>query len=97
MTDLFDFELEYMGGGLRELDRQIALLLSTREGSIPLDREFGLKLDFVDRPSEAVKALYTAEAAKKTARFIPSVRVREVRWTGTEDGKLRPRVVICGA
>jgi len=89
--------LEYVGGGVRELDRQIALLLSTREGSIPLDREFGLDLDFVDRPAAVVKSLYTAEVTKKVARFIPSVRVREVQWTGTPEGKLQPRVVVCGA
>ncbi len=97
MNDLFDFQLEYIGEGVRELDRQIALLLSTREGSIPLDREFGLNLDFADRPASVVKNLYTAEVTKKVAKFIPSVRVREVQWTGTADGKLQPRVVVRGA
>lgn len=97
MSDLFDFQLEYTGGGARSLDRQLALLLSTREGSIPLDREFGLDLNFVDRPTAAVKALYTAEVTKKVAKFIPAVRVLEVVWTGTAEGQLKPKVVIAGA
>lgn len=97
MSDLFDFQLEYTGGGARSLDRQLALLLSTREGSIPLDREFGLDLNFVDRPAAAVKALYTAEVTKKVAKFIPAVRVLEVVWTGTAEGHLKPKVVIAGA
>lgn len=97
MSDLFDFQLEYSGGGARSLDRQLALLLSTREGSIPLDREFGLDLNFVDRPTAAVKALYTAEVTKKVAKFIPAVRVLEVVWTGTAEGQLKPKVVIAGA
>lgn len=97
MSDLFDFQLEYTGGGARSLDRQLALLLSTREGSIPLDREFGLDLNFVDRPTAAVKALYTAEVTKKVAKFIPAVRVLEVVWTGTAEGHLKPKVVIAGA
>ena len=97
MNNLFDFQLEYTGGGVRELDRQLALLLSTREGSVPLDREFGLDLNFVDMPAAAVKALYTAEVTKNVAKFIPSVRVLEVTWTGTTEGQLKPKVVITGA
>lgn len=97
MNALYDVQLEYTGGGAEALDAQLRLLLSTREGSIPLDREFGLNLDFTDRPAAAVKTLYTAEVTKKTAKFIPSVRVLEVSWTGTGEGKLQAKVVICGA
>lgn len=97
MSDLFDFQIEFIGGGAKELDRQLALLLSTREGSVPLDREFGLDLNFVDKPTAAVKALYTAEVTKKVSKFIPSVRVLEVSWTGTTEGQLKPKVVIAGA
>ena len=43
-TGVYDFKLEYTFAGdyMAELDRQLALLLSTREGTMPLDREFGL-------------------------------------------------------
>ncbi|MCI7474555.1 MAG: hypothetical protein MSB10_12920 [Clostridiales bacterium] len=63
MTEIYDFQLEYTFSGqwLEELDRQLALLLSTRAGTMPLDREFGLDMDFVDMPPEAAKSLYTAE------------------------------------
>ena len=62
-TGVYDFKLEYTfaGNALAELDRQLALLLSTREGTMPLDREFGLNMDFVDMPPEVAKSLYTAE------------------------------------
>ena len=53
---------------LAELDRQLALLLSTREGTMPLDREFGLNMDFVDMPPEVAKSLYTAEVTEKVAQ-----------------------------
>ena len=45
-TGVYDFKLEYTfaGNALAELDRQLALLLSTREGTMPLDREFGLNM-----------------------------------------------------
>ena len=98
-NDLFNFQLEYTftADWLAELDRQLALLLSTREGTMPLDRAFGLNMDFVDMPPEAAKSLYTAEVTKKVAMFIPSVRVREVQWTRGEDGKQIKKVVITNA
>lgn len=97
--NFFDFQLEYTfaDNAMARLDRQLALLLSTREGSMPLDREFGIKMEFLDRPTEVAKSLYTAEVTKKVAMFIPSVRVREVQWTRGEDGKQIKKVVITNA
>ena len=76
---LYDFKLEYtfQDNALAELDRQLALLLSTQVGTMPLDREFGIQLNYVDKPPEVVKSLYTAEVTKKVPRFIPWVRVYE--------------------
>ena len=91
-NDLFNFQLEYTftADWLAELDRQLALLL-------PLDRAFGLNMDFVDMPPEAAKSLYTAEVTEKVSKFIPEVRVQEVTWTGGNTGKLFPKVVITSA
>lgn len=95
-TNLYDFRLEYLfqDGGVAEIDRQLALLLSTRVGTIPLDREFGLDFSFLDLPTETAKSLYTAEVTKKVAKFIPSVRVAKIEWDAAEMGAIKPRVVI---
>lgn len=96
---LFDFQLEYTSAGdwMEDLDRQLSLLLSTRQGTMPLDREFGLNMDFVDQPSEIAKSLYMAEVTQKVATFIPAVRVREIIWSRAEGGQLKPKVVITSA
>lgn len=96
---LYDFKLEFTfaGDSLAELDRQIALLLSTREGTVPLDREFGLDMDFTDMPPEAAKSLYVAEITRKIPKFIPAVRVQGVTWVAAEGGTLKPKVVITSA
>ena len=98
-TPLFDFKLEYTFGDdkLAELDRQLALLLSTPAGTMPLDREFGIQMNFVDKPPEVVKSLYTAEVTKKVPQFIPWVRVYEVIWGYGEQGHIKPKVVITRA
>ena len=97
--DLYDFKLEFTfaGDAIAELDRQIVLLLSTREGTMPLDREFGINMDFLDMPPEAAKSLYVAEITKKIPQFIPAVRVQGVTWDPTPAGKLKPKVVITSA
>ncbi len=98
-TPLFDFKLEYTfeDDKLAELDRQLTLLLSTQAGTMPLDREFGIQMDFVDKPPEVVKSLYTAEVTKKIPQFIQWVRVYEVTWEYGEQGHIKPKVVITRA
>ena len=98
-NDLFNFQLEYTftADWLAELDQRLALLLSTREGTMPLDREFGLNMDFVDMPPEVAKSLYTAEVTEKVAKFIPTVKVREITWDTGGQGNLIAKVVITSA
>ena len=98
-VQLYDFKLEYtfQDNALAELDRQLALLLSTPAGTMPLDREFGIQMDHVDKPPEVVKSLYTAEVTKKVPQFIPRVRVYEVTWSYGGQGHIKPKVVIARA
>ena len=88
----FDFQLQFTfaNDAMAELDRKLALLYSTREGTMPLDREFGINM-------EVAKSLYTAEITKKTAQFIPEVRVQSVQWTHGGEGVFYPKVVITSA
>ena len=69
----FDFQLQFTfaNDAMAELDRKLALLYSTREGTMPLDREFGINMDFVDMPPEVAKSLYTAEINQKDGPIYP--------------------------
>lgn len=97
--DIYDFALEctFADNIPADIDRQVALLLSTVEGSMPLAREFGINMDFVDMPIETAKSLYTAEVTKKIPKFIPCIRVHEVKWAWDYNGKLTPKVVLTSA
>lgn len=99
MTGLYDFKTEYTfsSSALAELDRGICLLLSTRAGSLPLDREFGLSAEFLDLPPETAKSIYAAEITEKVAKYIPGVRVKSVSWQAGDDGKFKSKVVITDA
>ena len=65
-----------------DVQRCIAVLLSTRAGSVAMDREFGLSWDFVDLPVEAAQAALTAEIVAKVAKYEPRERdlYRRRRW-----------------
>lgn len=96
---LYQFYLDetFAGKPVEELNRKLALLLSTQAGTMPLDREFGLEADFLDSPSEASKSLFTAEVTAKVAKYIPEARVKEVSWIAGEAGSILPKVVITSA
>ena len=80
-----------------EVLRNLQVLYGTVAGEQALDREFGINMDFVDMPPEVAKSLYVAEITKKTAQFIPEVRVQSVEWTHGGEGQFFPKVVITSA
>ena len=98
-TQIFDYQLErtMTASRIDELDHQLALLLTTRTGTMPLDREFGIDMDFVDKPPELAKVLYTQEVTKQVAKFISWVRVKEITWSHGAQGQIIPKVVITSA
>lgn len=96
MSSFYQFNLSFTFADekIEEYGRQISLLLSTPVGTMPLDREFGVDMDFLDMPSETAKSLYTAEITEKIARFLPELRVESVSWEASPAGTLIPKVVI---
>lgn len=68
-------------------------LVLTPVGTCGMNRDFGLDWSFVDMPTEAAKAAYSAELIEKVERFIPSVRVKEITWTASGE-RLCPKVVV---
>lgn len=96
MSSFYQFNLSFTFADekIEGYGRQISLLLSTPVGTMPIDREFGVDMDFLDMPSETAKSLYTAEITEKIARFIPELRVESVSWEASPAGTLIPKVVI---
>lgn len=104
MTSLLDLskcEFEYEGQTEYEkkqhLLQQLRLLTSTRKGRIPLDRDLGLDFSFVDRPIGVVRSLYAAQITEAISKYIPSLAIVEITWTGGVDGHLSPKVVVTDA
>ncbi len=87
---------------LNETDRvqsvlqNIAIILSTRQGTVPLYREFGLPMRFLDKPIPAARTLLVAEVKEAIEAFEP--RAKFIGITFSEDtsipGKVIPTVEV---
>jgi phage baseplate assembly protein W len=76
--------------------QNIAVLLSTRRGSVPLYRDFGLTMDFVDRPIPAAKPLIVAEIENALREYEPRATLISVTFETDKSmpGRLIPTVEV---
>lgn len=76
--------------------QNIAILLSTRQQSIPLYRNFGLPGNFIDKPMGAANNLMVAEIREAIMEFEPRAALRDVTFAVDEGapGKIIPTVEV---
>lgn len=80
---------------LKQIAACLRVLYRTPVGSVALDRDFGLDWSFLDLPLPAAKARIEGELIRKTAKYEPRVKVREVSWDYDGiTGKIKPKVVM---
>jgi phage baseplate assembly protein W len=77
-----------------EIARNLATLYSTVEGTIPMDRDFGLSLDATGYPLPVAKNMIALEITEKTETYEPRVEVLKVTFIYNLEGKLIPNVLI---
>ena len=83
--------------GRTEILQNVAVILGTVKGTVPLDREFGLDITFLDSPLPVARARFSAEVATEIEKQEPRVRVTRVDFDETPDagdGILFPRVSV---
>lgn len=68
-----------------EIKQNVALFLSTRRGTVPMYRGYGLPGDFLDKPTPAAKAMLTAAVVEGLREYEPRCRVTAVQFD--EDGE----------
>lgn len=82
--------------GLSQLEQEIRTVLSTRKGSVPLDRKFGLSWDYIDLPITEALPYIVAEIGQQLEKFVPRIRVRDISFSSDKpvDGQLKPIVTV---
>ena len=76
--------------------QNIAILLSTRQFSVPIYREFGLQMEFLDKPIVIAKPLLIADVIDAIAEYEPRATVLNIDFKEDESipGKLIPIVEV---
>lgn len=53
----------------------VALILGTRQGSVPQYRDFGIPWDFLDKPVQIGKAILFAKIREAIMEFVPEAEL----------------------
>ena len=83
---------------IEEILQNVRILLTTVQGSVPLDRELGLSSSFIDDPSPRAMMQFAIFALETIQEYEPRVEVTEIdfepRLDGVLDGRLYPIVKV---
>jgi phage baseplate assembly protein W len=78
-----------------EIIQNLRTLLSTPKYSVPLDREFGIPWDAIDKPIEAAQSLLIGEIMDAVELYEPRAVVEEITFTRDEmTGRLIPKLKV---
>lgn len=102
MPNIFEVDMRRKQGivigadGLSGLEQEIRMVLSTRKGSVPLDRDFGLTWDYVDLPLPEAMPYMISEIAVQLEKYVPRIRVRDILFQSDDplEGILQPTVTV---
>lgn len=73
-----------------DIRKCLTTLYTVREGEQPLDRDFGLKQEFLDQPVPIAKNILALEVIEKTQRYEKRVKVDKMDYTTSEEGQIIP-------
>ena len=91
MTDGVDFA---PATETAEILQNLRTILATTEGSVPLDRAFGIDATCVDLPIEKARAKLASEIIVKIRTFEPRVTVTSLTFEADREGILKPKVQV---
>lgn len=81
--------------GVDEIVQNVRTILTTAQGTVPLDRDFGIDLASYDEPMNLAKARLSSAILFAITDYEPRAIVREVQFDEDHQlGKLVPRVYI---
>lgn len=87
--------IDFAAQGNKEIHQNLRTLYTTPEGSVPLDRKFGINVDLLDGPIPLTQGRAIVEYTEKTKRYEPRAVVKEVNFeVNHRSGNLIPKVVI---
>ena len=86
------------GSETEEILQNVRTVLTTFKGTVPLDRDFGISVEYVDKPLPVAQTLMQAAVIDAIEEFEPRATVESVTFDenidDAMDGISRPRVIV---
>jgi len=80
---------------VKSVMQAVKIVLTTPKGTVPMYRDFGLNMDFLDLPGPAAKQLARAEIREAIEQWEPRAVVRDITFSGEgSSGRLSPTVEL---
>lgn len=90
---LEDIQIDVTDEG-EEIAQNIAVLLASPQGSIPLERGMGLPMNFRDQPNSVAQAMLESELASAIDEYEDRASLSAVSTTTGEGGNTRSKVEV---
>lgn len=74
--------------------QNIALLLNTKKGTMPMYREFGLPMEFVDKPIDVAETMAYLEISDAIEEFEPRAVLKDVTLRKNSSGQIHITVEV---
>ena len=80
---------------VQQVMQNVKIIMTTRKGTQPLDRDFGISFDFVDSPIPTAMAMVEQEIFMAIKKYEPRAILKEITWSNDPAaGKVGPDVLI---
>lgn len=90
-----DYSLELQqSSSVYSVLQNIALILNTKRGTVPMYREFGLPMEFIDKPTEVAETMAYSEISEALEQFEPRAVLENLYFEKSTDGKMSITVEV---
>lgn len=84
-----DYTLNFeQSDNVKSVVQNVSLLLNTKRGTVPMHREFGLAMEFIDKPIDIAETIAFAEISEAIERFEPRATLVDISFEKAKDGKM---------
>jgi phage baseplate assembly protein W len=88
-------DIAYGLTGISEIMQNVRTILTTRRGTVPLDRNFGISFEFLDSPINITRAKAEQEIFQQLKKYEPRAILKQIIWeTDVMAGHILPSVRV---
>jgi len=81
--------------GVNEVIQNVRTIITTPKGTLPLDRGFGISIQFLDSPITTARAKAEQEIFMQVKKYEPRAVIKQIIWANDPiSGSLKPNVVL---